>query len=113
MSGTLKGNCNFPTTIWAGPGRIAELPAACQRAGIGRPLVVTDQGLVATPMVHAASAALGGAPWPWPYRRASAGCSAPQNNMVMLTMVTHSSVPGGAGSRSRCGTYTQKGSSAR
>jgi alcohol dehydrogenase class IV len=62
MTGTLKGNWNFPTTIWAGPGRIAELPAACQRAGIGRPLVVTDQGLVASPMVRAAAAALGGAP---------------------------------------------------
>ena len=62
MSVVLKGNWNFPTTIWAGPGRIAELPAACQRAGINRPLVVTDQGLINSPMVRAASAALGGAP---------------------------------------------------
>lgn len=61
MTGTLKGNWNFPTTIWAGPGRIAELPAACQRAGIARPLVVTDQGLVASPMIRAAATALGGA----------------------------------------------------
>jgi alcohol dehydrogenase class IV len=62
MTETLKGNWNFPTTVWAGPGRIAELPAACQRAGIGRPLVVTDQGLVASPMIRSAVAALGGAP---------------------------------------------------
>jgi alcohol dehydrogenase class IV len=61
MTGTLKGNWNFPTTVWAGPGRIAELPAACQRAGIGRPLIVTDQGLVASPMIRSAVAALGGA----------------------------------------------------
>jgi len=62
MTGTLKGNWNFPTTIWAGPGRIAELPAACQRAGIARPLLVTDQGLVGSAMVRAAAGALGGAP---------------------------------------------------
>jgi alcohol dehydrogenase class IV len=62
MTGTLKGNWNFPTTIWAGPGRIAELPAACQRAGIARPLIVTDQGLIASPMIRTAAAALGGAP---------------------------------------------------
>jgi alcohol dehydrogenase class IV len=61
MSAVLKGNWNFPTTIWAGPGRIAELPAACQRAGIRRPLLVTDQGLVASAMVRAAAAALDGA----------------------------------------------------
>jgi len=62
MTGTLKGNWNFPTTIWAGPGRIAELPGACQRAGIARPLLVTDQGLVGSAMVRAAAAALGGTP---------------------------------------------------
>jgi alcohol dehydrogenase class IV len=62
MTAVLKGNWNFPTTIWAGPGRIAELPAACQRAGIGWPLLVTDQGLAASPMIRAAAAALGNAP---------------------------------------------------
>jgi alcohol dehydrogenase class IV len=62
MTTVLKGNWNYPTTIWAGPGRIAELPAACQRAGMARPLVVTDQGLLASAMVRAAAAALGGAP---------------------------------------------------
>ena len=62
MSAVLKGNWNFPTSIWAGPGRIAELPAACRRAGIERPLVVTDQGLINSPMIRAATTALGGAP---------------------------------------------------
>jgi alcohol dehydrogenase class IV len=61
MTAVIKGNWNYPTTIWAGPGRIAELPAACKRAGLARPLIVTDQGLLASPMVRAASAALGNA----------------------------------------------------
>lgn len=51
MSVLLKANWNYPTTVWAGPGRIAELPAACQRLGIRRPLLVTDEGLRAAPMV--------------------------------------------------------------
>jgi len=62
MSAVLKGNWNFPTTIWAGPGRIAELEAACKRAGISRPLIVTDQGLAASSMVRAAATALADAP---------------------------------------------------
>ena len=62
MTAELRGNWNYPTTIWAGPGRIAELGAACARAGIRRPLVVTDQGLRAHPMIASAAAALGGAP---------------------------------------------------
>jgi alcohol dehydrogenase class IV len=58
MSVVLRGNWNFPTTIWAGPGRIAELPAACAHAGITRPLLVTDEGLIAAPMITRALAAL-------------------------------------------------------
>jgi alcohol dehydrogenase class IV len=58
MSLSLRGNWNYPTTIWAGPGRIAELPVACSRAGIQRPLLVTDEGLIGTPMVKTALAAL-------------------------------------------------------
>ena len=45
MSEKLRGNWNYPTTIWAGPGRISELAAACAAAGIERPLLVTDEGL--------------------------------------------------------------------
>ena len=62
MSAVLTGNWNYPTTIWAGPGRITELAAACQRAGIGRPLLVTDQGLAHSAMIGDAAALLGGAP---------------------------------------------------
>jgi alcohol dehydrogenase class IV len=58
---TLRGNWSYPTSIWAGPGRIAELPAACAQAGIRRPLVVTDEGLRATPMIGSALSALGNA----------------------------------------------------
>ena len=57
----LRGNWSYPTHIWAGPGRIAELAAACERAGIGRPLLVTDEGLRATPMIDSALSALGNA----------------------------------------------------
>jgi alcohol dehydrogenase class IV len=58
MSSVLRGNWNYPTTIWAGPGRIAELAAACARAGITRPLVVTDEGLIGAPMIRNALASL-------------------------------------------------------
>jgi len=54
----LRGNWNYPTTIWAGPGRIAELGPACALAGITRPLIVTDEGLVNAPMIGSALAAL-------------------------------------------------------
>lgn len=56
---TLKGNWNYPTTIWAGPGRVAELPAALKRLGIAKPLLVTDEGLAGAAMVKAALAATG------------------------------------------------------
>ena len=58
MTMSLRGNWNYPTTIWAGPGRIAELPEACSRAGMQRPLIVTDEGLIASPMIKNALAAL-------------------------------------------------------
>jgi alcohol dehydrogenase class IV len=58
MSLNLRGNWNYPTTIWAGPGRIAELAKACASAGIKRPLIVTDEGLINAPMIKNAVAAL-------------------------------------------------------
>jgi alcohol dehydrogenase class IV len=61
MSAALRGNWNYPTTIWAGPGRIAELADACRGAAIGRALVVTDQGLANSGFIRAAVAALPGA----------------------------------------------------
>lgn len=60
MSAVLKANWNYPTRIWAGPGRIAELPAACAALGIAKPLLVTDEGLRDAPMVAAARALVPG-----------------------------------------------------
>lgn len=48
----LRGNWNYPTRIWFGVGRIAELPMACRELGISRPLLITDPGLAALPMVR-------------------------------------------------------------
>ena len=59
MSSNLRGNWNYPTTIWAGPGRIAELAEACARAGIRRALLVTDEGLTGAPMIKNALADIG------------------------------------------------------
>jgi alcohol dehydrogenase len=41
-----KANWNYPTAIRFGAGRIAELPDALGAAGISKPLLVTDAGLV-------------------------------------------------------------------
>lgn len=60
MNVPLKANWSYPTTVWAGPGRIKELPAACERLGIKRPLLVTDEGLRDAPMVHNALALVSG-----------------------------------------------------
>lgn len=54
MTAILKGNWNYPTKVWHGPGRIAELAEACKQAGISRPLAVTDAGLKDSAMVTVA-----------------------------------------------------------
>ena len=51
---TLRGNWNYPTLIRFGAGRITELPDACKTVGIKRPLIVTDPGLAALPMIASA-----------------------------------------------------------
>ncbi len=53
---TLTGNWNFPTAMRFGPGRIKELPGACQDLGMTKPLLVTDPGLAKLPMIAAALA---------------------------------------------------------
>ena len=45
------GNWNYPTAVSAGAGRIEELPAACLELGIRAPLLVTDPGIAALPML--------------------------------------------------------------
>jgi alcohol dehydrogenase class IV len=51
----LKGNWNYPTSVRFGAGRIRELPDACRGLGMKRPLLVTDPGLAALPMVAQAA----------------------------------------------------------
>ena len=53
----LRGNWNYPTQIRFGVGRIAELPDACRSLGFKRPLLITDPGLAALPMIRDAIAA--------------------------------------------------------
>ncbi len=50
-------NWNYPTAVRVGAGRIAELPAGCRQLGMRAPLLVTDPGIAALPMVAAALAA--------------------------------------------------------
>ncbi len=54
---TLRGNWSYPTAIRFGAGRIRELADACSALGMRRPLLVTDPGLAALPMVNDALAA--------------------------------------------------------
>ncbi len=54
---TLTGNWNFPTAVRFGVGRISELADACKSLGMNNPLLVTDPGLAALPMIGEAIAA--------------------------------------------------------
>lgn len=53
-SENLVGNWNYPTSIRFGAGRIRELPDACHELSINRPLLITDRGITALPMVSEA-----------------------------------------------------------
>ncbi len=52
----LHANWSYPTQMRFGAGRISELPKVVKNAGIARPLLVTDPGLVDFPMVQNAFA---------------------------------------------------------
>ena len=56
IGGALLGDWNYPTAIRFGSGRIEELPDACAKLGITRPLLVTDPGLAGSDMVERALA---------------------------------------------------------
>ncbi|WP_066966537.1 iron-containing alcohol dehydrogenase [Microbulbifer sp. Q7] len=45
-------NWNYPTAMRVGPGRISELPHLCREMGMATPLLVTDPGLAALPMLQ-------------------------------------------------------------
>jgi alcohol dehydrogenase class IV len=48
------GDWNYPTAVSAGAGRISELPVSCLELGIRAPLLVTDPGIAALPMLERA-----------------------------------------------------------
>ncbi len=48
---SLVGNWNYPTAIRFGCGRISEIADACHELGMSSPLLITDQGIAALPMV--------------------------------------------------------------
>ncbi|MCH7486605.1 MAG: iron-containing alcohol dehydrogenase, partial [Proteobacteria bacterium] len=52
----MTGNWNYPTAVRFGAGRINELAKVCASLGMTRPLLVTDPGLAALPMVTGAVA---------------------------------------------------------
>ena len=47
----LNGNWNYPTSIRFGSGRISELASACKELAMTNPLLITDPGIAALPMV--------------------------------------------------------------
>ncbi|KAI9002880.1 alcohol dehydrogenase, class IV [Hyaloraphidium curvatum] len=60
-SPVITGNFSYPTKIKFGPGRLAELPAACADAKIKKPLIVTDPVLAGMPVVKEMLSILEGA----------------------------------------------------
>jgi len=44
-------NWNYPTAVKVGAGRISELPQWCKSLGMSRPLLITDPGLAALPLI--------------------------------------------------------------
>jgi alcohol dehydrogenase class IV len=49
---TYSANWNYPTNVKVGAGRINELGALCKSMGMTSPLLVTDPGLAALPMLQ-------------------------------------------------------------
>ncbi|MCU7816661.1 MAG: iron-containing alcohol dehydrogenase [Candidatus Thiodiazotropha sp. (ex Rostrolucina anterorostrata)] len=48
---TYTANWNYPTNVKVGQGRISELTELCTKMGMQSPLLITDPGLAALPMV--------------------------------------------------------------
>jgi alcohol dehydrogenase class IV len=49
---TYTANWNYPTNVKVGQGRISELAELCSKMGMQAPLLITDPGLAALPMVE-------------------------------------------------------------
>ncbi len=47
----LSANWNYPNSIFAGAGRINELPETCKNLKMKAPLLITDPGLAALPLI--------------------------------------------------------------
>jgi alcohol dehydrogenase class IV len=54
MSISEAKNWNYPTSVRFGVGRIQELPQACTALGMTAPLLVTDPGIAALPILESA-----------------------------------------------------------
>ncbi|GAA6199319.1 iron-containing alcohol dehydrogenase [Aquicoccus sp. SU-CL01552] len=54
---TLQANWSFPTLVWFGAGRLADLPAGLDEIGGRAPLIITDRGLAVSDIVVQAKAA--------------------------------------------------------
>ena len=48
---TYSTNWNYPTNVKVGAGRINELADLCKALGMKRPLLITDPGIAALPML--------------------------------------------------------------
>ena len=44
-------NWNYPTTVWFGPDRSKQIQQACEALDVKNPLIVTDPGLLQTPII--------------------------------------------------------------
>ena len=44
-------NWNYPTNVWFGPDRSQQIQQACDALGVKNPLIVTDPGLLQTPII--------------------------------------------------------------
>jgi alcohol dehydrogenase class IV len=51
MAANIEGAWSFPTRVITGAGRIAKLPDECRAHRIAKPLLVTDRGIIDTPIV--------------------------------------------------------------
>ncbi|WP_295530529.1 iron-containing alcohol dehydrogenase [uncultured Thioclava sp.] len=54
---TLQTRWSFPTLVWFGAGRLADLPAGLAEIGARAPLIISDRGLAASDIVAQAKAA--------------------------------------------------------
>ncbi len=52
MAALQHTNWNYPTTVWFGHQRTADIVQACEQMGMVKPLIVTDEALVKLPIMQ-------------------------------------------------------------